>query len=616
MSKALQAWTKLKAPNYILAILSGYRIPFITAPPLYRFTKTSCQRYQTAQSPGMSYEINKMLQSGAIRLCKSESGLLSPLFLRRKSDGSNRPIFDLRYLNNYLQPPKFRLLNHFKVPLCLNPFDFMTKIDLSQAYFHIPITEGHRRFLAFAYKDNIYEMTCLPFGLATAPCTFANISNWLANYFREEGIRIIVYLDDFLIINTNPEILRHQTDYVLSRLVELGWCINIEKSIVIPTQTIEYLGLIWNTAQNIKCLPMPKIEKITTLLHKTLRKNWWSWHIAKTILGNINFASFVVPMGKLHCRPIQIEANMLPENAKNKKFQLPQPVIKELQWWLENVNTPSPIHHKDPTIFITTDASNQGWGATVNDTHISGTWSKEQLSWHSNLKELWTLQKAIEMLIPDHQGRTILAQTDNKTVAAYINKEGGTKSSTLLQLTTAILQEAHRNKLHLIVRYLPGRYNQLADSLSRFQQMPEWTLSSQILKVIFDKLGTPTIDLFASSQSAVVDQYVSEDARDPDCAFVNAFSKPWHYQLGWLFPPPPLIPRVLRHLEKSSGKFLLVAPKWEKTFWKAELRQRALCPPLTIYNLHRHLVDLRTGKPPPAVETLDLQVWKVRAGPV
>lgn len=148
-------------------------------------------------------------------------------------------------------------------------------------------------------------------------------------------------------------------------------------------------------------------------------------------------------------------------------------VSKELRWWLRHINQLSPIHHKDPTVFITTDALDQGWGATINDANLSGSWTIEQQSWHSNRKELWTLKRVLQELAHNFRGQTVLAQTDNQSVAIYITKERGTKSLKLLRLAKDILSTAYHNQIHLIARYLPGKYNLLADCLSRFRQAPE-----------------------------------------------------------------------------------------------------------------------------------------------
>lgn len=551
---------------------------------------------------------------GAIRKSKSETGFLSTIFLRKKSDGSNRPIFDLRELNLYLNPPKFKLINHHRIPNILNKEDYMTKIDLSQAYLHIPIAENHCRYLSFAYEGVVYEMTCLPFGLASAPCAFANITNWLANVFREQSIRILVYLDDFLIMHSDSETLRKHTQIVVNCLINLGWCVNWTKSTLTPSRRLEYLGVEWDTLENTKNLPASKIKKNRIIIKDMLRKNQWSWLTAKILLGNVNFASFVVPHGRLHCRILQREANRLPEEDRNKLYYLPLPVVEELEWWLKNIDQVSPIHIKGPTSFVSTDAALDGWGATVNGSKLWGTWDQKQHTWHSNQKELWTIKEVLMAVGSELHNQTVMVQTDNKTAVAYIMKEGGTKSTRLLQTTFEIFNLTNQHNIHLIARYLPGRYNLIADSLSRTNQLPEWSLSREILDVIFNKFGIPSIDLFASRRSAIVNQYVSEDALDPDCAFVNAFSQTWNYPLGWIFPPPALIPLVLLHLQQSVGTYLLVAPKWEKTFWKADLRQRAICPPLTIWKTHIHLIDLATGKPPPQAKKLCLQVWKIQAG--
>lgn len=616
VSDKINVWSNFDAPESIISILSGYRIPFVRKPPLKKFNKTLCNRLQAKQTLDMSEQIQKLLSIGAITKCNSESGFLSPLFLRQKTDGSNRPILNLKLLNLYLRPPRFRLINHHRIPSCLNKYDYMVKIDLSQAYFHIPVTPSHRRFLAFAYKNIIYEMTCLPFGLATAPSVFAKVTNWVANFFREKSIKVIIYLDDFLIIHNNPAILREQTKFVLKNLEAMGWCVNYKKSHLIPARQVEYLGIIWNTESNTKYLPESKITKNITILKQTLKKQRWTWWQAKVLLGNLNFSSFVVPLGRLHCRRIQIEAARLPQKERHKKFLLPEIVVQELHWWLQNIVKPSPIHREGARTFITIDAAKDGWGATVNQENLCGPWIKHQKSWHSNQKELWTLLEVLLRVGPKLTGQTVMIQTDNKSVVAYITKEGGTRSLKLLLSTYKILTLAHHYRIHLVARYLPGRYNLIADSLSREYQLPEWTLSRNILKIIFNRWGTPSVDLFASARSAIMKRYVSEDVKDRKCLYVDAFSQPWNFSLGWAFPPPAMIPRVLQHLMTSSGTYLLVAPKWERTFWKADLKQRALSPPFTIHNVQNHLIDMRTSRSPPGAKDLCLQVWRVRAGPI
>nr|XP_034827071.1 uncharacterized protein LOC117984550 [Maniola hyperantus] len=341
----------------------------------------------------------------------------------------------------------------------------------------------------------------------------------------------------------------------------------------------------------------------------------WTWWLAKVLLGNINFATFIIPLGRLHSRHIQIAANKLPINQKGKKYPIPANVLKELKWWLRNITQISPIHLKEATIFITTDAASSGWGAAIGNEKLNGFWNRQQRAWHSNQKELWAVLESIKRKGSQLRGQTVMVQTDNRTVVAYITKQGGTKSLPLLRITQKILHLANDFRINLIARYIPGKYNGIADSLSRAKELPEWSLSQEALQMIFTMMGTPEVDLFASARSAILPRYVSEDARDRNCLFVDAFSRQWNFNLGWVFPPPALIPRVLRHLTCCSGTYLLVAPKWEKTFWKVELIQRTLGRPFTIPNLQENLLDLRTRRPPPAVKDMCLQVWKIQAGP-
>ena len=45
----------------------------------------------------------------------------------------------------------------------------VSKIDLKDAYFLIPVHPCHQKFLQFTWKESLYQFQCLPFGLLCAP---------------------------------------------------------------------------------------------------------------------------------------------------------------------------------------------------------------------------------------------------------------------------------------------------------------------------------------------------------------------------------------------------------------------------------------------------------------
>ena len=101
-------------------------------------------------------------------------------------------------------------------------------------------------------------------------------------------------LPDILLIGDSREVLQHR-DLVLKLLKERGWVINLEKSDLEPTKTIQFLGLIWDSqlmtvrlSENNKEKLLKKTEKL--VMNKvTNRKTMQSW------IGTINHATIVLP---------------------------------------------------------------------------------------------------------------------------------------------------------------------------------------------------------------------------------------------------------------------------------------------------------------------------------
>ncbi|PIK34995.1 reverse transcriptase [Apostichopus japonicus] len=72
--------------------------------------------------------------------------------------------------------------------------------------------------------------------------TFTRLDHAVAAFLRELIVQICVYLDDWLIVAESWEDLVSDTRKVLDVASSLGWLINKEKSFLIPSQQVTYLG--------------------------------------------------------------------------------------------------------------------------------------------------------------------------------------------------------------------------------------------------------------------------------------------------------------------------------------------------------------------------------------
>ena len=133
------------------------------------------------------------------------------------------------------------IYNHFKLEsldqlrYILKPNDWMTKLDLKDAYHTIPINERHRRYLRFQWKGKFFEFTCLPFGLSSAPFVFTKLLKPFVAFFRSKGHRHLVYLDDILLIAESSSNLLVFTQELINMLESLGSPINWKKAILAGT---------------------------------------------------------------------------------------------------------------------------------------------------------------------------------------------------------------------------------------------------------------------------------------------------------------------------------------------------------------------------------------------
>ena len=151
-------------------------------------------------------EVIGFLNRGIIEECKHEPGkIICNIFCRKKKSGNLRTIGNFKDLNYHIDYHKFKQATVGGVLDMIRPSDFMTSIDLKDAYYCLNIHPDHRKYVKFKWGHKLYQFTCMGNGIASAPRIFTQGLKVLIIYLREMGIVVVAYIDDLIILNSNPE---------------------------------------------------------------------------------------------------------------------------------------------------------------------------------------------------------------------------------------------------------------------------------------------------------------------------------------------------------------------------------------------------------------------------
>ena len=291
-------------------------------------------------------------------------------------------------------------------------------------------------------------------------------------YLRERGIRLIIYLDDILIMCHSLIEAQQHRDLVIRLLESLGFIVNLEKSVLDPSQIMEYLGMVVNSINMSLSLPELKVSHITTLCQEVLSKPKVSLREISSLLGNLSWAIPSIPFAQMHYRDIQ-NCHIRQLHWANKNFQkeivLSEDARKDLSWWILNLKSVNGkcFFSDAPELEIYSDASLSGWGAFCDGVRTGGPWTKADKGKHINELEVMAAFFALKSFASLSRKIAIRIFIDNTTAICYINKGGGTRSSNLTMMANQINKWCESKSISLEAVYLPGKLNVIADEESR-----------------------------------------------------------------------------------------------------------------------------------------------------
>ena len=561
----------------------------------------------------IALEIKRLLEIDAIEKSDDKPRCVSPINVVPKKGGKLRLIFDLRELNKHCRTPHFAHEDIRTVKSMICHGDNLATIDLKDGFLHIPVRECDRKYLGFYWDGQYYQYKKLPFGLSLSPYYFCKILRPVISYLRSLGIRVVVYVDDFILM-AEPRLFTDHLDTVLHTLADLGWLVNMEKSHLNPSHSKQYLGYNVTSSGNSGypeiAIVRDRVRKLKSSIKKLLTCENVSARKLASITGQCVSMTQVIVPAKLHLRECY---RVLKQRTDWNDYVAMSPAaVSELKWWLtyvEEWNT-APVIVRPTEIQLVTDASHIAWGATLGELQASGQWNVRMSHQSSNVRELMGILMAIQAFRSQLRGKSVQILTDNISAMAYIVHQGG-PNRRLTHIAKAIWSLALDINMHMEVAHISGVQNVEADRLSRIVDKYNWMLHPRLFTMIDHMYGPHTIDRFASTLNAQLPRFNSR-FWEPGTEGVDALAQQnWGREINFVNAPFRMLPKVIDVIRQQQATATVIAPYWPAQPWFHQLRSMLTTDPLRLPNTTYTFRYM--GATP---EPLKNKRWRIYAWPV
>ena len=573
-------------PSWKDPLLSPQRLAELSSPRQHQFNDRQQYWFDKTLADQLDQKI-------VMRVPSSYGKLISPVFMVEKKGGEMRQVWDGRRLNEEQVDIHFRMEGPETVRRLLIQRDWATSLDLKSAFNHLRVDKALRPFLCFSRDGKYYTYRAMPFGAKQAPRLFTEALSFAATYIRKHwDVRMVCYMDDVLLLHQDPQHLQTCTWQIAAYLSSLGWTLSVDKCDFIPAQIFKFLGWHWNSL-TLSLQMTPEMQRaiysqIVEVLKLTVSGGIITSRKLAAFIGSLNFLRAQFPRASLYLRSLHsVLARAVNSVGWTGSFSLTSEVRSELLFWSRNVrvNTPYCFAPRQSKALLTTDASEEGWGAhlEIGPRHLDtfGFFLPADCLSSSNQRETTAVLRALTFFKPVLELAQIHAMTvrsDNTVTVFNLQRQGA--GPALLHMTRAIFKLLQKLDIRLHVCHIPGILNDVADSFSRIEVTGDYSLNPEIYLTGIQTLQVqPTIDWFAHTLNHKCLRFAAmpnlSHSLSESATMLNAFSNPWNLELGYLFPPVQLVDRVLQKIRFERASAVVVLPNWPSQPWWGLFRPMA-----------------------------------------
>lgn len=490
-------------PSFVLKLCSdlrfGARLGY-DGPRMSKFSKNlkSAIDNPTIVSNNLAKEVALGRTAGPFTNPPFANLQVSPIgIVPKKHSDKFRTIFHLSFpktgesINSFIEKDDFSL-QYIKIDdaiaalIQLGRGTYLAKTDVESAFRQFPVHPDDWELLGMYWNNSYYFDKVLPFGLRSAPYIFNQLSDALEWILLNKCFISYVghILDDFLIMEPPAptglpsQACQSSLSSMLLTFNTLGVPIAEHKTEG-PSLIIEFLGIILDSQRMEARLPSDKLSRLSVDLDSWHTKKSATLQELQSLIGTLNFACRVIPPGRAFLQRIITLTRGV--SKPHHHIRLTNGFREDIKMWqifLKDWNGTSlflnPSWENSAELSLYTDASGTlGFGGIFRTQWFQGKWLPHQTLATTNISIDW--QELYAIVVASYIWASIWAQKrimfycDNQAVVYIINSKRS-KSPRIMDLVRALTLQTMKYNFYFKAVHVPGHSNDIADSISRFQQ--------------------------------------------------------------------------------------------------------------------------------------------------
>ena len=157
---------------------------------------------------------------------------------------------------------------------------------------------------------SLRTIDCWDNSLARYSKIFTKLLRYPLAYLRSQGYQSVIYIDDTYLQGDTYLSCYNNILATIALFEDLGFTVNMAKSVLVPTQSIEFLGFLLNSNSMTISLTEKRKQKVFSQCTTLLLKDAHSIRVVASVIGSLIAALPANRYGGLFYRGLERDKNV------------------------------------------------------------------------------------------------------------------------------------------------------------------------------------------------------------------------------------------------------------------------------------------------------------------